>query len=231
MQRVCTWPAGLPCYFPSLSLISCIPPTTPLAQNPVLIKLWIGPGPTGLSGAARRLLDAERIAFKTDADGNPEHPQLQGPGLIFLRAERWAMHREGEAGAPKVLEYDICEWRRGLDKGCGSCKRGKKTGSRTMTCWQECGPGTGTGRCRPSRARRVDPHPAQQLAADHAPGAVMERSAGGVPASAVPLVLTAVGLVVCVAAVLPWWTQRAVPCMLACLAGSGGDLGPQRRRL
>lgn len=84
---------------------------TPPAQNPVLIKLWIGPEPAGSSGGGRRLLDAEHIVFKTDADGNPEQPQRQGPGLVFLRAERWAVHREGEAGAPKVLEYDICEWR------------------------------------------------------------------------------------------------------------------------
>lgn len=74
-----------------------------LAQNPARVRLWLE---GEVQGSARMLLDAERIIFRSDARGRMVGTD-RNPGAILMRAERWAMHRDGEAGAPKQLAYDI----------------------------------------------------------------------------------------------------------------------------
>lgn len=79
------------------------PPCSSHVQNPARILLWLEGGERG---AARRLLDAERIVFRSDAGGRVPATGPD-PGAIVMRAERWAMHRDGEAGAPQLLAFDI----------------------------------------------------------------------------------------------------------------------------
>ncbi|KAL6782462.1 hypothetical protein ACKKBG_A06880 [Auxenochlorella protothecoides x Auxenochlorella symbiontica] len=73
------------------------------ATNPARVRLWLE---GEVQGSARMLLDAERIIFRSDARGRMVGTD-RNPGAILMRAERWAMHRDGEAGAPKQLAYDI----------------------------------------------------------------------------------------------------------------------------
>jgi hypothetical protein len=51
--------------------------------------------------------------------------------------------------------------------------------------------------------------------------AVLERSTLGVPHSALPLLLTAVLVVLLAAAAVPWWSRSGVPAILGWLSGSG----------
>ncbi|GAB4815182.1 hypothetical protein N2152v2_002228 [Parachlorella kessleri] len=83
--------------------------------NPVKVELHLeakgshtAVGP--IDHPARRLLDAEKVMFRTDEHGDiwlrGSKVNAKAVEVVFV-AQRLVMHRDGPAGAPRVLHYDI----------------------------------------------------------------------------------------------------------------------------
>ena len=74
--------------------------------------------------------------------------------------------------------------------------------------------------CLPVAAPWLTPKHVTPPAHPSLPGAVLERSTLGVPHSALPLLASALLLVALAAGAVPWWSDAAVPRLLAWLGGS-----------
>jgi hypothetical protein len=97
-----------------------LPP--PATQNPVIIELWLEASSSASAGAAgaaakprgrlraalRRLLQAEKVTFRTDAAGRVLRAGgAPGAADVLLRARRWAEFAGGPGAAFPSLYYDI----------------------------------------------------------------------------------------------------------------------------
>lgn len=245
-------------------LSSAFPPALVRLQAAVRVRLWLdsaaaadgsgsGGGLTHRSHVhSRKLLDAEKVMFGTDAEGRVWLPEQRKAVRHCRSLPRTQRRRPGPCPRPALptacpaaplpqlsaaaVLFKAEAWGRWRQPGQAPqlllYDIGDRGGERRINCVL-----AGTSPPRPCWVQQAPPPPppdacCRQIRPYFPLPAVLEQSTLGVPHSALPLLATAALLVLLAAAAAPWWSGSVVPAILRWLhgersAGSGREEAPQ----